>query len=89
MKKKINKKTKVSTEQEAPPIANVLLGDVLFVPQIVMSWKSLNVDHFGVKIPINTEAGMGKYWMPVFENEEDCKREYPQCEVVMLKRGRW
>jgi hypothetical protein len=89
MKKTLNKKTKVSTELEAPPIANPLLCDVLFVPQICMSWRSLNVDHFGVKIPINTEAGMGKYWMPVFETEEECKKEYPQCEVVMLKRGRW
>lgn len=82
-----NKEQKAETSTEAAIVDNTMLGDMLFVPQIVMSWKTLNVDHFGVKIPINTEAGMGKYWMPVFENEEDCKREYPQCEVVILKRG--
>jgi hypothetical protein len=84
-----NRKKKVETTTDPAIVGNTLLGDVLFVPQICMSWKSLNIDHFGVKIPINTEAGMGKYWMPVFETEEECKKEYPQCEVVILKRGRW
>jgi hypothetical protein len=85
----LNKNEKLSTENETPPIANVLLGDVLFVPQICMSWSSLIIDNFGVKVPINTGAGMGKYWMPVFETEDECKKEYPECEVVQLKRGRW
>ena len=59
----------------------------LYMPQLVYSWKSLNVDNFGVKLPITTYPGMGKYWTPVFETKEECEKEYPDCDIAILKRG--
>lgn len=57
-----------------------------YAPKICMSWKNLHIDYFGVKVPINSEPGMGKYWIPVFDSEDECKREYPNAEVIKLKK---
>ena len=78
--------TKQAENNAANTADNRALNNLLYSPQLVYSWKSLNVDNFGVKLPITTCSGMGQYWTPVFETEEECRREYPDCEIVILKR---
>jgi hypothetical protein len=85
----MSKEQNTSQTTEPAIAVDTVLGNVLYLPELVMSWKSLNVDNFGVKLPITTYPGMGKYWIPVFESIEECKKEYPDSKVIIIKQGQW
>ena len=60
--------------------------DYLYAPCSVQKWKSISVSYYGKDIPVITQPGMGQYFLPVFETEEESIREYPGVEIVILKR---
>lgn len=53
----------------------------LFMPEIAINWNSIKIGN----TPITTYPGMGKHWIPVFETEKECTKEYPNCDIIVLK----
>ena len=60
-------------------------GKIYYVPQVIQSWREVQIDNLGAIIPVNPASYMGKFFLPVFESEEALRKEYPDAEIVMLK----
>ena len=58
----------------------------LFVVMKMIHWENIGTDNpIGMVYPLSFSPVFGQGFMPIFEDEAEAKKHYPDCKILMIR----